>query len=123
VRYMVLLTMPSDIGAPPPALSEAMGAALSEAFAAGSVIDAGGLGPMSDATEISLRGGTVLTTDGPYAEAKEVVGSYAILEARSHEEAVEGARRVIVLHQQHWPGWEGAAEVRRIWVADEAPSS
>ena len=63
-----------------------------------------------------------MITDGPYAEAKEVAGGYAILETRSHEEAVENARRMIAIHQQYWPGWEGAAEVRRISGPDEGPT-
>jgi hypothetical protein len=56
----------------------------------------------------------VTTVDGPYAEAKEVVGGFSILEVASHADAVANARRVIELHQQHWPGWRGAVEVRRI---------
>jgi hypothetical protein len=63
----------------------------------------------------------VTTSDGPYAEAKEVVGGYSIIEARSQEEAVEGARRVIELHAEHWPAWEGAVEVRRIAGPEEGP--
>jgi hypothetical protein len=121
MRYMVTLSMPEDVGAPPVELVEAMGAAMGEAFAAGLMIDAGGLGPTADGTRVSLRSGTVLTTDGPFTEAKEVVGGYAILQARSHQEAVEAARRMISLHQQHWPGWEGTAEVRQISEPDEAP--
>ena len=66
------------------------------------------------ATTFTLRSGALSRTDGPYAEAKEVVGGYAVLDVRSHEEAVEGARRMMQVHLDHWPGWEGAAEVRRI---------
>ena len=54
-------------------------------------------------------------TDGPYAEGKEVAGGYAIIEVRSHEEAVENARRVIELHLEHWPGWEGSVEIRQMF--------
>jgi hypothetical protein len=62
-----------------------------------------------------------LATDGPYAEAKEVVGGYAVLDVRSHEEAVEAARRMMQVHLEHWPGWEGAADVRRIAGPEEGP--
>ena len=44
-----------------------------------------------------------------------------VLEVRSHEEAVEGARRMMQVHLDHWPGWEGAAEVRRISEPSEGP--
>ena len=114
MRYITFVKMAEDVGDPPQDLVEAMGKALAEAFASGSVLDAGGLSGMADSTEIRLAGGQITQTDGPYAEGKEVAGGYAILEARSREEAVEGARRVIELHQQHWPGWRGAVEVRRI---------
>ncbi len=53
-------------------------------------------------------------TDGPFAEAKEVVGGYAVLEARSRDEALAAARTFMRLHQQHWPGWEGECEIREL---------
>jgi len=114
MRYMVFVKMREDVGQAPEALRETMDAGIGEMFAAGSMIDAGGLGGASQATEIRLAGGEVTVTNGPWTEATEVAGGYAILEARSHEEAVEGARRVIEIHKEHWPGWEGSAEVRPI---------
>ena len=84
-----------------------------------SMIDAGGLYPTAQSTEFRVTDGRLLTSDGPYAEAKEVVGGYAIIEARSPEEALAGARRVAEIHVQHWPGWEGAVEVRRISGPEE----
>ncbi len=113
MRYLVFVKMKEDVGEAPPALGEVMGREMSEAFAAGSMIDAGGLWPTAQSVEMRLAGGAITTTDGPYAEAKEVVGGYAIIEARSQEEAVQGARRVLEIHQEYWPGWEGSVEVRR----------
>jgi hypothetical protein len=121
MRYLVFVKMAEDVGDAPPALQEAMGKAMSEAFAAGSMIDAGGLYPTAQSTEIRVADGVVTQTDGPYAEAKEVVGGYAILEARSPDEAVEGARRVAQIHVDFWPGWEGSIEVRRISEPEEGP--
>ncbi len=120
MRYMVMLSMRSDVGPPTPALMEAMDAAMGEAFASGLMIDAGGL--MGEhATSFTLRSGALTRVDGPFAEAKEVVGGYAVLDVRSHEEAVEGARRMMVIHQEYWPGWEGSCEVRRISSPEEGP--
>jgi hypothetical protein len=51
-------------------------------------------------------------TDGPFSEAKEVVGGYSIIEAKSHADAVEVATRFMDLHRIHWPGFEGESEVR-----------
>ena len=121
MRYMVMLSMRSDVGPPPQALMEAMGVAMGEAFASGLMIDAGGLVPMSDSTALTIRSGALTRVDGPFAEAKEVVGGYAVLEVRSHEEAVEGARRMMQVHLDHWPGWEGSAEVRRIGEPEAGP--
>jgi hypothetical protein len=70
---------------------------------------------------MELRGGTITTYDGPYAEAKEVVGGFSIIEARSQAEAVEGARRVLELHKEHWSSWEGSVEVRQIFGPEDAP--
>jgi hypothetical protein len=121
MRYMVMLSMSSDVGAPPPELMAAMDTAMGEAFASGLMIDAGGLMPLADSTQFTIRAGALNRIDGPFAEAKEVVGGYAVLDVRSHEEAVEGARRMMQVHLDHWPGWEGSAEVRRISEPDQGP--
>src|SRR3954453_11545926 len=114
MRYMVFVKMAENVGAPPPELSTAMDKELGEAISSGVIIDAGGLGGAAKATEIRLKAGEVITTNGPWTEATEVAGGYAILEARSPDEALEGARRVVEIHKEHWPGWEGSVEVRPI---------
>jgi hypothetical protein len=53
-------------------------------------------------------------TDGPFTEAKEIVGGYAQFELKSKEEAIEGAVRFMELHKKHWPGWEGETEIRQM---------
>jgi hypothetical protein len=121
MRYMVFVKMAEDVGEPPAELVEVMGREMGQAFADGSMIDAGGLYPTAQSTEIQVRQGAITRTDGPFAEAKEVVGGYSIIEARSQEEAIAGARRVAEIHQEHWPGWEGAVEVRRIAGPEEGP--
>lgn len=121
MRFMVFVKMKEDVGDAPAALHEVMGRELSEAFAAGSIIDAGGLWPTAQSVEMRLAAGSIRVSDGPYAEAKEVVGGYSILEARNQEEAAEGARRVLQIHLDNWPGWEGSVEVRRISGPEEGP--
>jgi hypothetical protein len=120
VRYLVLLKMDEAVGPPPPALGAAMGELTVSAVAAGTMVDAGGLAPMAQSTEIAVRAGSVLVTDGPYTEAKEIAGGYAILEVPDAAAAVAAARQMIDLHVRHWPGWEGAAEVRPL-VGPPAP--
>ena len=123
MRFMVMVKMREDVGPPTTALMEAMGAEMSELFRSGVMLDAGGLYPSAEATEVRLRGGELSVTDGPFTEAKELIGGYSIVEVRSREEAAELGRRVIQLHKDHWPGWEGSAEVRQIATPDEAPQA
>ena len=80
----------------------------------GSVIQTGGLASSSKGARLRVVGGKLTVTDGPFTEAKEVVGGYAVLEANSREEALESARIFMRLHQQHWPAWEGECEIREV---------
>jgi hypothetical protein len=114
MRYMIFVKMREDLEAAPEGLRAVMQSEMDELFSSGTMLDAGALAPSPDSAEIELRGGDVIVTNGPWAEAKEVAGGYAILEAHSHEEAVEAGRRLVEIHKEHWPGWEGAVEVRPI---------
>ena len=98
-------------GGPPPALLDAMGKFVQESFASGKVVDTGGLKPSTAATRLRIEKGKLTVTDGPFSEAKEVVGGWAIVKVASREEALENARQFMELHRQHWPGWEGTSEV------------
>ncbi|HSE09622.1 MAG TPA: YciI family protein [Nocardioidaceae bacterium] len=123
MRFMIMVKMREDAGAPPPALIDAMGQQMAELFQSGVMVDAGGLCESSASTEVRVHDGELSVTDGPFTEAKELVGGYSIVEVHSREEAVELGRRVMHLHKTYWPGWEGAAEVRQIAGSDEGPSS
>ncbi len=60
------------------------------------------------------KGGKATVTDGPFAEAKEAVGGYWIIQVRSREEAIEWARRA--------PAADGEIiEVRQLWDFEEYP--
>ena len=96
---------------PPPALMEAMGRYVQESFASGKVVDTGVLKPSAAATRFRIEKGRLTVTDGPFTEAKEVVGGWAILKVSSRAEALENCRKFMELHTQHWPGWEGTSEV------------
>ena len=52
--------------------------------------------------------------DGPFTEAKEVVGGFAIFDAPSKAEMLKWTTRFMDLHKTHLPGWEGECEVRQI---------
>ena len=79
---------------------------------AGRLLDNGALTPMSQGAEVRVSGGRLRVIDGPYAEAKEVVGGYAVFELKDKEEAVASAVEFMQLHKDHLPDWEGTCEVR-----------
>jgi hypothetical protein len=85
----------------------------------GILIEAGGLAPTAMSTRVRLSGGRVNVIDGPFTEAKEVVGGYAVHELKSKEQAVESAVWFMNLHKEHWPGWEGEVEIRQIFGPEE----
>jgi len=101
-------------GPPPPALFEAMGAFAQEGAVNGTLVDQVGLGPSEMGAIVSLADGSITATDGPFAETKELIGGYAVIDVRSKAEAVQLARRLLQIHLDNWPGWEGSCEVRPI---------
>ena len=66
-----------------------------------------------------LSGGQITVVDGPFTEAKEIIGGYAQFELKSREEAVQGAVHFMELHKKYWPGWEGETEVRQMYGPDD----
>lgn len=114
MRFMTLVKCAESSAPMPQAFLDAMEKAREEANRTGKLISTGGLAPMANSTRVRLSGGKVSVTDGPYTEAKEVVGGFGVVEAKSREEAVEGAVMLMNLHREYWPGWEGEVEVRQI---------
>jgi hypothetical protein len=106
-------------GPPPPELFEAIGAFGAEMVAAGVVVDQGGLAPIETSPHIRVSGGKMTITDGPFAEAKEVIGGYGMYDVRSVEEAVEYSRRFMQIHLDTWHGFEGTSVVRQVFGPDD----
>ena len=98
----------------PPSLHEEMGEFIAESLKNGTLIDTGGLQAISKSFEVRQSKRRITVIDGPFAESKEVVGGYAMIEARSREHALELATRFMDLHLRHMPDFEGACEVREI---------
>ena len=84
----------SEAGTPPTQLeAERMGALIGEMKEAGVLLSTGGLEPSSKAARLRNFGGKQTLVDGPFAESKELVGGFVILELGSRAEAVDWARR------------------------------
>ena len=70
------------------------------------------LEPASTATSVRVRGGETLVVDGPFAETKEQLGGYYVIEAESLDEALEWAARIPSARH-------GTIEVRPVVMRDE----
>jgi hypothetical protein len=114
MRFLSIVKASENQGPAPQALQDAMAKLTADSLKSGSLIHSGGLGPSSSGVRVRSTGGKLTVIDGPFSEAKEVVGGYAVLEFKSREEAIEAAVAFMRLHQQHWPGWEGECEVRQL---------
>jgi hypothetical protein len=123
MRYMMFIKHPEDYRdqKAPQALMDAMGVFVGEAMKSGVMLDGAGLKPLAFATRVRLSGGKLTRTDGPFSEAKEVIGGYALIEATSNAHAIEIATKFMELHRIHWPDFEGESEVRPLEDMGEPP--
>jgi hypothetical protein len=119
-RFMGFVRMEEGIGMPPQALFEAMDAFIGERAAKGVFLDGGGLYGTEDAVNFVVRQGEVSRVDGPYAEAKEIVGGWSLLQYDSLEEAVADQQEFADLHAKHWPEATVVATLRQV---SEAPGA
>ena len=119
MRFMSIVTSPQPSASPPPEMMQAMGKLADREIKAGRMLDSGGLMPVQTGAQVRITDGKLSVVDGPFVEAKEVIGGYAIFELRDKEEAVAMAKEFMQLHLDHMPGWEGTCEVRAFF--DGAP--
>ncbi|KQZ57495.1 MULTISPECIES: YciI family protein [unclassified Lysobacter] len=99
---------PADFG---PDKQQRMGELIQQGLSDGSLLHTGGLLARGGA-RIGLNGGKITVTDGPYAEAKEVIAGYALIEVESFESAVEYAKRFLDI------AGDGVSELHRIVDGD-----
>lgn len=114
MRYMMFIKHVEDYAnrKVPAGLYEAMGRFVEEGYKSGTLVDAAGLQPTAAGTRIRQSNRQLSTIDGPFTESKEIVGGYALVEAKTREEALGLARRFMEIHLEHWPDFEGECEVR-----------
>ncbi len=119
MRFMMIVKHAETKEAPPKELMDAIAKLAEEESKAGTMLGSGGLGPTALGARVRLSGGRVTVTDGPFTEAKEVLGGYAQFELKSKEEAVKAAVHFMELHKKYWPGWEGETEVRQMFGPED----
>ncbi|HEY1920057.1 MAG TPA: YciI family protein [Streptosporangiaceae bacterium] len=82
---------------PTPELYVEMDKFIGEATAAGVLVATGGVGPFAEATKVRYADGEFTVIDGPYTEAKELIGGWALMEVRDKDEVIEWTRRFLAL--------------------------
>jgi len=119
MRFMVIVkaTKESEGGALPDEKALAAMSQFNEELVKARVMLAGeGLHPSSEGVRISYAGGTTTVTDGPFAETKELVAGYWVLETKTKAEAVEWIKRAPFMAGE-------AVEIRQLFEVDEFAAS
>ena len=106
---------PEAAAPPSPELMAEMGKFIDEATKAGVVLATGALQPKG--TRLQLAGGKFTVTDGPFIEVKELMGGFAVIQARSLEEAIEWCKRFRTIVG------DGESEIVRIFGPDDFGSA
>ncbi len=103
MRFLSMIRTDENSGkVPSERLMRDMGKLIDEMTRAGVLVSTGGLRPSAEGVRIRLRRGELSTSDGPFTETKEVIGGYAILEAKSRDEALELTKRFLRVHGDEW---------------------
>jgi len=113
MRFLSMIRIDETTGqVPSEQLMADMGKLIEELTRTGQLVSTAGLRPSSEGVRVRLqRGGRLTAVDGPFAETKEVIGGYAILEAQSKAQAVELTRRFL---EVHGADWDIECEVRQL---------
>jgi hypothetical protein len=107
MQYMMLYKPGRETDAPPsPQEMADMGQLIDEMTKAGVLIATGGLQPSSKGVRVTKSGDKITVTDGPFAETKELIAGFAIVEVKSKDEAIGLAQRFLRVVG------EGVSEVR-----------
>ncbi len=111
MRFMFIVKS-AHAGRPPPKLVDAMHRLADREIKAGRMLENGGLMPLAMGAQVRIANGQLSVIDGPFAEAREVIGGYAIFELPGKDEALASAKEFMQLHKDLFPGWEGTCELR-----------
>jgi hypothetical protein len=114
MRFLMLVKG-RESGTPlPPEFVAAMARHGAEAKRAGRLLETGHLAPSAQGMRVRVAGGKPTVVDGPFAESKEVVGGFGLVELGSREEALAAAQWLAQQNMALMPGWEGEVEVREV---------
>jgi hypothetical protein len=99
MRVLMYTLGDESIPLPPPSpeLMAEMGEFVEEATKAGALLATGGLKPSAEGTRVSYHAGQFSVVDGPFTEAKELIGGWALMEVRDKDEAIEWTKRFLAI--------------------------
>lgn len=112
MRFLSIYEAVERNAPPTQAEMERMGKLIEEGMTSGWLVSTEGCLPSALGARVRQAGGKVTVTDGPFSEAKEVVGGFAILRAGSKDEAVDLAKRFLA-----YVGGDGECEIRQLYEA------
>jgi hypothetical protein len=122
MRFMMIVKLPAYTGMPDLEQFAAMGRYNEELLRAGVLLELNGLAPTTQGARVQFSGTRRTVIDGPFSEAKELIGGYWIIQVGSKEEAVEWAKRIPFSTEVH-PGEEVEVEIRQIMELEDLPVS
>ena len=103
MRFLSMIRVNENTGQKPSErLMKEMGALIDEMLKEGTLVRTAGLRPTKEGFRVRSRHGKRSMTDGPFTESKEVIGGYAVLEAKSKEHAIELTNRFLAVHGDEW---------------------
>lgn len=117
MRFLSYIEFDRDgpFGPPPSELRSAVTDFMTQVSGQGVLVDHGGLAAPDEGLFHRVADGHLTITDGPFAEAKEVIGGYLMYDVRSKEEAGEYARRFMQLHVDLWDDFTGVCVTREVF--------
>lgn len=113
MRFLSLYKCPERNTPPSPEEMAKVGAMVEEAIRSGKILSTEGCLPTALGARVRIDNGKITVTDGPFTEAKEVIGGFALFNANSKEEAIERAKEFLQVMGQ------GETEIRQVFEAPE----
>lgn len=103
MKFLSMIRIDESKGqAPSEQLMADMGKLIDQWLKEGKLIRTAGLRPSSEGVRVRSRHGAISTKDGPFTESKEVIGGYAVLEAKDRAEAIELTKQFLAVHGEEW---------------------
>jgi hypothetical protein len=110
MKFLSIYTHEPNPAGPSPEMMAKMGALIEEGMKAGWLIATEGVSFSDKPMRVASRKGKVTVTDGPFAEAKEVLGGYALMEARDREHVLELTRKFLTV------AGDGTCEIHELFA-------